>query len=81
MAYGGLNKYVDAAVEIGRDSVSTRSRLSIENEQADAVRDCRIHLARPNIRHERGQGNVNFSCSADHVQDWQPYQQVDPYSC
>ena len=32
------------------------------------------------LRHERGQGNVHFSCSADHVQDWQPYP-VDPYSC
>ena len=32
------------------------------------------------LRHERGQGNINFSCSsADHVQDWQPYP-VDPYS-
>ena len=28
------------------------------------------------IRRERGQ----VSCSADHVQDWQPYS-VDPYSC
>ena len=27
---------------------------------------------------ERGQGNINFSCSADHEQDWQPYP-VDPY--
>ena len=32
------------------------------------------------LRHERGQGNIIFSCSADHVQDWQPYP-VDPYSC
>ena len=24
-------------------------------------------------RRERGQGNINFPCSADHVQDWQPY--------
>ena len=33
------------------------------------------------LRHERGQGNIHFSCSADHVQeDWQPYP-VDPYSC
>ena len=30
-----------------------------------------------NIR--TGQGNVHFSCSADHEQDWQPYP-VDPYS-
>ena len=28
---------------------------------------------------ERGQGNIHFSCSADHEQDWQPYP-VDPYS-
>ena len=32
------------------------------------------------LRHECGQGNIPFSCSADHVQDWQPYP-VDPYSC
>ena len=30
-------------------------------------------------RHERGQVNANFPCSADHEQDWQPYP-VDPYS-
>ena len=32
------------------------------------------------LRRERGQGNMYFPCSADHVQDWQPYP-VDPYSC
>ena len=32
------------------------------------------------LRRERGQGNFHVSCSADHVQDWQPYP-VDPYSC
>ena len=33
------------------------------------------------IRRERGQRsiNINFPCSADHEQDWQPYP-VDPYS-
>ena len=31
------------------------------------------------FRHARGQGNINFPCSADHEQDWQPYT-VDPYS-
>ena len=30
------------------------------------------------LRRERGQGNVHFPCSADHVQDWQPYA-VDQY--
>ena len=32
------------------------------------------------LRHERGQGNIHFSSSADHEQDWQPYP-IDPYSC
>ena len=32
------------------------------------------------LRRERGLGNINFPCSADHEQDWQPYP-VDPYSC
>ena len=31
------------------------------------------------LRRERGQGNINFPCSADQEQDWQPYP-VDPYS-
>ena len=31
------------------------------------------------ISRERGQGNIIFSCSADHVQDWQPYP-VDAHS-
>ena len=31
------------------------------------------------ISREWGQGNVNFPCSADHEQDWQPYL-VDSYS-
>ena len=30
------------------------------------------------FRRERGQGNINFPCSADHEQDWQPYP-VDPH--
>ena len=38
------------------------------------------HVSRDQIlRHVRGQGNIIFSCSADHEQDWQPYL-VDPYS-
>ena len=31
------------------------------------------------LRHARGKGNINFPCSADHEQDWQPYP-VDSYS-
>ena len=32
------------------------------------------------LRRERGQGKVHFPCSAEHVQDGQPYT-VDPYTC
>ena len=32
------------------------------------------------LRHEPGQRNISFPCSADHEQDWQPCP-VDPYSC
>ena len=32
------------------------------------------------LRHERGQGTIHFTCSADHEQDRQPYP-VDPSSC
>ena len=31
------------------------------------------------LRRERKQENIDFSCSADHEQDWQPCP-VDPYS-
>ena len=70
---------MDAAAELGRNPVS-QIQPEYGDEQADAGRDCRTRLAKPNFRHERGQGNNHFSCSADHVQDWQPYP-VDPYSC
>ena len=32
------------------------------------------------LRRKREQGKIIFPCSADHVQDRQPYP-VDPYSC
>ena len=32
------------------------------------------------LTREGAQGNINFPCSADLEQDWQPYP-VDPYSC
>ena len=50
------------------------SRLTQDGTAEPVVRD-------QILRHEqRGQGNINFPCSADHEQDWQPYP-VDPYSC
>ena len=48
------------------------SRLTRDGTAESASRD-------QILRHVRGQGNINFPCSADHEQDWQPYP-VDPYS-
>ena len=75
-----INKYMDAAAELGRNPVSTRFSLSMEMSRL--TRDGTAEpVSRDQIlRHERGQGNVHFSCSANHVQDWQPYP-VDSYSC
>ena len=75
MAYGGLNKKMDAAAELERNPVSKHQiQPEYGDEQADTGRDCRI------LRRERGQGKISFPCSVDHEQDWQPYL-VDPYSC
>ena len=49
------------------------SRLTRDGT-AEPVSQYQIH------RHERGQGNIHFLCSADRVQDCQPYP-VDPYLC
>ena len=73
---------MDAAAGLGRNPVSNH-QIQPEHggEQADAGRDdCRTRLARPNSEEERTWiGNIHFSCSADHEQDWQPYP-VDLYS-
>ena len=79
------HKYIkmDAAAEIGRDLVSKHQiQPDYGDEQADAGRDCRTRFARPNSQARMGTGkyNINFPCSADHEQNWQPYP-VDPYSC
>ena len=45
---------MDAAAELGRNPVSKhRVQLEYGDEQADAGRDCRTRLARPNSRGER----------------------------
>ena len=58
------------------------TRFSLSMEMSRLTRDGTAEpVSRDQIlRHERGQGNIHFPCSADHVQDWQPYP-VDPYSC
>ena len=87
---------MDAAAELGRKPASKHQiQPEYGDEQADAGwrfslnmemgRVTRDRTAEPVsgdqiLRHERGEGNIHFSCSADHVQDWQLYP-VDPYSC
>ena len=76
-----LNKQMDAAAELGRNPVNKRQiQPEHGDEQADAGRDCRTRLARPNFQARTGTGKNSFPSSADHEQDWQPYP-VDPYSC
>ena len=50
------------------------SRLTTRDGTAEPVSRDQI------LRCERGQGNINFLCSADHEQDGPPYP-VDPYPC
>ena len=52
-------------------------------ETSNLTRDGTVEpLLRDQIlrREQRGQGNIDFPCSADRVQEWQPYA-VDPYPC
>ena len=51
----------------------------MEDGQADAGRDGRTRLARPNSQARTGTGKYIFSRSADHEQDCQPHP-VDPHS-
>ena len=50
------------------------SRLTRDGTTAEPVSRDQI------LRRERGQGNIQLPCIADHQQDWQPHP-VDPYSC
>ena len=71
----------DAAAELGRNSVSKHQiQPEYGDEQTGAGRYCRTSLARPNSQARARTGSIHFSCSADNVQDWQPYP-TDPYSC
>ena len=73
---------MDAAADFGRNPVSKHQiQPEYGDEQADAGRDCRTRLARPNSLARTRTGKYPVSLfRADHVQDWQPYP-VDPYSC
>ena len=71
---------MDAAAELGRNPLS-KHQIQPEYGDEQAVRDGTAELISRDqtLRHARGQGNIIFSCPADHEQDWQPYP-VDPYS-
>ena len=77
MAYGDLNKYMDTAAETGSIPVRKHHiQPEYGDEQANAGRYCRTHLASQIFRRERGQGNIHFPCSANQEQDWQSYPMI-----
>ena len=59
---------------------STRFSLSMEMSRMTRDGTAEPVSRDQDLRHERGQGNIRFACSADNKQDWQPCP-VDPYSC
>ena len=61
MAYGGINKWRPPRKSGGIPQVSTRFSLGVENEQADAGRDGRTRLARPNSQARTGTGKYSSS--------------------
>ena len=61
MVYGGLNEYMDAAAELGRNPVSKHQiQPEYGDEQADAGRDCRNRLARSNSQARTRTGEYHF---------------------
>ena len=63
---------MDVAAELGRNPVSKHLIQPVSMEMSRLTRD---GTAEPvsrdqNLRREREQGNIQFSCSADHEQDW-----------
>ena len=73
---------MDAAAELGKNPVCKHQiQPEYGDEQADAGQDCRAASRETKFSgFEQEEGNIHFSCSIDHEQDWQPYP-VDPYSC
>ena len=57
-----FNIIMDAAAEIGRNPVCKhQNQPEYGDEQADAGRDCRTHLARPNSQARTRTGKYSFS--------------------
>ena len=56
-----INEQMDAAAELGRNPVSKHQiQPEYGDEQADAGRDCRTRLARPNSQARTGTGKYSF---------------------
>ena len=71
---------MDAAAKLGRNPVSKHQiQTECGDEQADAGRDCRNRLARPDSQARTRIGKYYFPCSADHEQDWLLLLYVRPY--
>ena len=75
---------MDAAVELGRNPVSRHTIFSLSMEMNRLTRDGTAEpVPRNKILRRELNGNrvtlIFFPCSADHEQDWQPYQ-VHPFS-
>ena len=70
MAYDGLNKQMDATVELGRNPVS-KYQIKLSMEMSRLTWDGTAEpVSRDQIlRREHGQENMNFLCLADHEQD------------
>ena len=64
-------EYGDEQAEIGRNSVSIRFSLSMVMSRLTRDRTAETVSREQYLRRERGQGNIRFSCSADHEQDRQ----------
>ena len=57
-----LNKYMDAAAELGRNPVSKHQiQPEYGDEQADAGWDCRTRVARPNSQAQTATEKYSFS--------------------
>ena len=72
---------VYAAAELGRNPVIVSTRFSLSMQMSRLTRDGTAEpVSRDQIlrREQRGQGNIYFPCSADHMQDWQPYPRLIP---
>ena len=75
-----MNKWPPPRNSGGIPKVSTRFSLSMEMSRLARDGTAETVSRDQILRYKRGQGNINFPCSANHEQDWQPYS-VAPYSC